>query len=199
MSPLLQTTYRYRLAPTAKQERQLNQFAGARRWVWNWALARSRDHFRQTGTSLSFAALSAELTRLKQQPGMAWLRARHAQSLQQALRDLHAARANTHLVVIGRFFPSSKTCGVCGRVNVSLTRSERVWRCRCAAEHDRDQNAARHCASSRVMTRTGRSCSTTSSSRNRPGMLNTPSHVKGRARKGFAPPETSPRGRAREG
>jgi putative transposase len=86
MSPLLQTTYRYRLAPTAEQERQLNQFAGARRWVWNWALARSRDHFRQTGTSLSFAALSAELTRLKQQPGMAWLRARHAQSLQQALR-----------------------------------------------------------------------------------------------------------------
>jgi putative transposase len=91
MQRTIQTTYRYRLDPTAEQEKMLNQFAGARRFVWNWALNRKRDHFQQTGKTLSFAALSAELTTLKQQPATAWLREMHAQSLQQALRDLDSA------------------------------------------------------------------------------------------------------------
>ncbi len=91
MQRTIQTTYRYRLDPTAEQIQQLNQFAGARRFVWNWALNRKRDHYRETGKTLSFADLSAELTRLKQQPETAWLRDMHAQSLQQALRDLENA------------------------------------------------------------------------------------------------------------
>ncbi len=44
MQRTIQTTYRYRLDPTAEQEKMLNQFAGARRFVWNWALNRKRDH-----------------------------------------------------------------------------------------------------------------------------------------------------------
>lgn len=91
MQRTIQTTYRYRLSPTNEQERLLTQFAGARRFVWNWALSRKRDHFRQTGKTLSFSALSTELTLLKQQPATAWLRDMHAQSLQQALRDLDSA------------------------------------------------------------------------------------------------------------
>ena len=91
MQRTIQTTYRYRLDPTAAQEKLLNQFAGARRFVWNWALNRTRDHYRETGKTLSFADLSAELTRLKHQPETAWLREMHAQSLQQALRDLDSA------------------------------------------------------------------------------------------------------------
>src|SRR5829696_7004528 len=91
MQRTIQTTYRYRLHPTAEQERRFNQFAGARRFVWNWALNRKRDHFRETGKTLSFTALSTELTILKQQPATAWLREMHAQSLQQALRDLDSA------------------------------------------------------------------------------------------------------------
>src|SRR5882724_11526085 len=91
MQRTIQTTYRYRLDPTSAQEMQLNRFAGARRFVWNWALNRKREHFQQTSTTLSFAALSAELTILKQQPGLEWLREMQAQSLQQALRDLESA------------------------------------------------------------------------------------------------------------
>lgn len=91
MHRTIQTTYRYRLRPTAEQEKRLNQFAGARRFVWNWALNRKRDHFQQFGTTLGFSTLSAELTRLKQQPETAWLREMQAQSLQQALRDLERA------------------------------------------------------------------------------------------------------------
>ncbi len=91
MQRTIQTTYRYRLDPTAEQIQRLNQFAGARRFVWNWALNRKRDHYRETGKTLSFTDLSAELTRLKHQPETAWLREMSAQSLQQALRDLDSA------------------------------------------------------------------------------------------------------------
>lgn len=44
---------------------------------------------------------------------------------------------------IGRFFPSSKTCHVCGLVNESLKLHHRFWTCEgCGSEHDRDHNAA---------------------------------------------------------
>src|SRR5215212_6923420 len=91
MHPTIQTTYRYCLDPTAEQLNRLNQFAGARRFVWNWALARKREHFRLTAKTLSYNQLAAELTRLKQQPATAWLRQIDSQSLQQALRDLESA------------------------------------------------------------------------------------------------------------
>jgi len=55
-----------------------------------------------------------------------------------------ADRADTHLIVIGRFFPSSKTCGACGLINADLTLSDRDWTCPCGVHHDRDLNAARN-------------------------------------------------------
>jgi len=91
MTRTIQTTYRYRLNLTAEQEAQFRRFAGARRFVWNWALERKREHFKQTGKTLGFNALCVELTRLKQEPNTAWLREMDSQSLQQALRDLDSA------------------------------------------------------------------------------------------------------------
>lgn len=49
-----------------------------------------------------------------------------------------------HLVVIGRYYPSSKTCSTCGLVNQDLKLSDRNWSCVCGAIHDRDVNAARN-------------------------------------------------------
>lgn len=44
---------------------------------------------------------------------------------------------------IGRFFPSSKACHVCGLVNDGLKLHYRFWTCEgCGSEHDRDHNAA---------------------------------------------------------
>ncbi len=44
---------------------------------------------------------------------------------------------------IGRFFPSSKVCHVCGLINEGLTLADRIWTCEsCGTEHDRDHNAA---------------------------------------------------------
>jgi putative transposase len=42
-----------------------------------------------------------------------------------------------------RWFPSSKTCGVCSRINQDLVLADRTWRCSgCGVLHDRDANAA---------------------------------------------------------
>lgn len=48
------------------------------------------------------------------------------------------------LVVIDRWFPSSKLCGACGTVAAKLPLNVREWTCVCGAVHDRDVNAARN-------------------------------------------------------
>jgi putative transposase len=50
--------------------------------------------------------------------------------------------ARKHLVVIDRFFPSSRLCRGCGVVNAELTLSDRHWVCHCGMVHDRDGSAA---------------------------------------------------------
>jgi putative transposase len=89
-----QKVYRFRMEPTAAQLPLLVRQAGARRWVWNWGLARLRASYQETKTSLSRQALSAALTALKQHPETAWLREIDSQLLQQSLRDLHRAFDN---------------------------------------------------------------------------------------------------------
>ncbi|MFF0012170.1 RNA-guided endonuclease InsQ/TnpB family protein [Streptomyces sp. NPDC005374] len=46
------------------------------------------------------------------------------------------------LVVVDRFFPSSKLCGACGTIRAKLPLNVRTWTCECGAVHDRDVNAA---------------------------------------------------------
>jgi putative transposase len=44
---------------------------------------------------------------------------------------------------VGRFFPSSKLCSICGYKNKSLELAEREWVCpECSAHHLRDENAS---------------------------------------------------------
>lgn len=47
------------------------------------------------------------------------------------------------VVTIDRFYPSSKTCSMCGALQKALPLGVRKWSCRCGAHHDRDINAAR--------------------------------------------------------
>jgi putative transposase len=46
------------------------------------------------------------------------------------------------LIVIDRFFPSSKMCNRCGALNDRLSLSDREWDCDCGAHHRRDLLAA---------------------------------------------------------
>jgi putative transposase len=56
-----------------------------------------------------------------------------------------AARTGRHLIVINRFYPSSKTCSECGHLLTELSLSTRAWRCpSCGTRHDRDVNAAKN-------------------------------------------------------
>ena len=84
-------TYRYKLRPNATQRAAFGQFAGNRRFVWNWALAECKRYYAEHKKSKSFAELSAALTQLKKDPAYDWLALSSAQSLQQALADLKKA------------------------------------------------------------------------------------------------------------
>jgi putative transposase len=54
-------------------------------------------------------------------------------------------RYGRRLVVIGRWYPSSKTCSVCGHLLAELSLATRHWTCpSCRARHDRDSNAAKN-------------------------------------------------------
>jgi putative transposase len=48
----------------------------------------------------------------------------------------------SELVVIDRWYPSSKMCSRCGAINNELKLSDRVYKCDCGLEIDRDLNAA---------------------------------------------------------
>ena len=50
----------------------------------------------------------------------------------------------TELIVIDRWFPSSKTCSRCGEIKDSLSLSQRTFRCDCGLQIDRDLNAAKN-------------------------------------------------------
>jgi putative transposase len=54
-------------------------------------------------------------------------------------------RYGRRLIVINRWYPSSKTCSACGHRLVGLSLSTRQWRCpSCGTRHDRDINAAKN-------------------------------------------------------
>ena len=57
--------------------------------------------------------------------------------------EYKAARNGAVLCVVGRWYPSSKTCSNCGTVKAKLSLSERTFNCdACGASIDRDLNAA---------------------------------------------------------
>jgi len=54
-------------------------------------------------------------------------------------------RYGRRLVVMDRWYPSSKTCSACGHLLAELSPSTRRWTCpSCRARHDRDINAAKN-------------------------------------------------------
>ena len=86
--------YRFRIDPTAEQEASLARYVGARRFVFNWPLARRKQSYQETGKSIPWSVLSAELTALKRKPGYEWLKQIDSQLLQQSLADCKRAFDN---------------------------------------------------------------------------------------------------------
>ncbi|OQR63086.1 transposase [Streptomyces maremycinicus] len=62
----------------------------------------------------------------------------------RAMLEYKSAWYGRELVVVDRWFPSSKLCGACGAIRAKLPLDVRTWTCECGAIHDRDVNAAKN-------------------------------------------------------
>ncbi|KAB8161904.1 IS200/IS605 family element transposase accessory protein TnpB [Streptomyces sp. 3MP-14] len=62
----------------------------------------------------------------------------------RSMLEYKCAWYGRELVVIDRYFPSSKLCGACGTVAAKLPLHVRTWTCACGATQDRDVNAAKN-------------------------------------------------------
>ncbi|MDQ0604985.1 putative transposase [Streptomyces canus] len=62
----------------------------------------------------------------------------------RTMLEYKSAWYGRELVVVDRFFPSSKLCGACGTIRAKLPLNIRTWTCECGAVHDRDVNAAKN-------------------------------------------------------
>ncbi|MEO3820030.1 transposase [Plantactinospora sp. B24E8] len=61
-----------------------------------------------------------------------------------AMLEYKAARYGRTFGRVDRFFPSTRMCSDCGRINEKMALNVRSWDCPCGAAHDRDVNAARN-------------------------------------------------------
>ena len=88
-------------------------------------------------------------------------------------------RAGRNLVVIGRWYPSSKTCSACGHLLAELSLGTRQWTCpSCGARHDRDINAAKNIlAAGQAVTACGAGVRHPGTSRVRPAVKQEPQPV----------------------
>jgi putative transposase len=59
-----------------------------------------------------------------------------------AMLEYKAARYGRTFARVDRFFPSTRMCSACGRVNDKMALDLRSWTCPCGSGHDRDVNAA---------------------------------------------------------
>jgi transposase len=163
----MRTAYRCRAYPDTAQQAVLRRTFGCVRVVWNRTLATRHSRWRLEGKGMSYAESDRALTAMKKDSELAFLSEVSSVPLQQALRHQHRAfqaffagraryplrrqleykceRYGRRLVVIDRWYPSSKTCSACGHRLTDLSLSTRHWRCpSCGTRHDRDINAAKN-------------------------------------------------------
>ncbi|MFJ9697997.1 RNA-guided endonuclease InsQ/TnpB family protein [Kitasatospora sp. NPDC101183] len=62
----------------------------------------------------------------------------------RSMLEYKAAWYGRDLVVVDRWFPSSKLCSTCGTLRGRMPLNVREWTCGCGTAHDRDVNAAKN-------------------------------------------------------
>jgi putative transposase len=63
----------------------------------------------------------------------------------RAMLEYKAARYGRCVIIVDRWYPSSKTCSACGHLLAELSLGPRAWQCpSCGTRHDRDINAAKN-------------------------------------------------------
>lgn len=87
----MKKTYEFRIYPSGEQKVLLAKHFGHTRWVYNYALSKMIQHYKQTGKTLSRYDIQSDLPRLKKDEATSWLKEVNSQSLQAVLIHLDTA------------------------------------------------------------------------------------------------------------
>jgi putative transposase len=136
----------------ARKEKGSNNRAKARlkvARVYAWIADRRRDHLHKVTTRLvreNQVIAVEDLTVRNMVKNHSLARAISDASWRElrSMLEYKAAWYGRTLLVVDRWFPSSKLCSACGTLNDTMPLNIREWTCACGAVHDRDVNAAKN-------------------------------------------------------
>ena len=80
-------TLKIKLKPNNKQQTKMFQFCGAKRFAYNWALAREQENYKNGNKFISDCELRKEFTKLKKQEEYKWLYSISNDVTKQAIKD----------------------------------------------------------------------------------------------------------------
>lgn len=80
-------TLKVKLKPNNKQQTKMFQFAGAKRFAYNWALAKEQQNYKNCGKFISDYELRKKFTQLKKQDEYKWLYSISNDVTKQAIKD----------------------------------------------------------------------------------------------------------------
>ena len=141
---------RIKLYPNATQVDYLARLFGCCRKIYNLALDESERLYKETGRGMM---RNHKLAKSLSEVNFGECR---------RLLEYKALWYGRELSVIDRWYPSSKTCSVCGYRYEGLTLNEREWACpECGTAHDRDVNAAKNILAEGLRILGGRSAEVT--------------------------------------
>ena len=80
-------TYKIKLKPNNKQQTKMLQFCGAKRFAYNWALAKQQENYKNGGEFISDCELRKEFTKLKSKEEYKWLYSISNNVTKQAIKD----------------------------------------------------------------------------------------------------------------
>jgi putative transposase len=87
MEVTIRKAFKFRLLLTPEQNQRFRQFAGASRFAYNYALARKKTLYKETGKSITSGEIQKEITRMKKTPQYQWLNDLPSQIPQQAAAE----------------------------------------------------------------------------------------------------------------
>ena len=84
---MLIKTLKIKLKPNNKQQTKMFQFAGAKRFAYNWAIAKEQENYKNGGKFIQDSVLRKEFTKLKKTDEYKWLYSISTNVTKQAIKD----------------------------------------------------------------------------------------------------------------
>ena len=85
---MLIKTLKIKLKPNNKQQTKMFQFAGAKRFAYNWAIAKEQENYKNSGKFIQDSVLRKEFTQLKKTNEYKWLYSISTNVTKQAIKDV---------------------------------------------------------------------------------------------------------------